>query len=60
METTVPDFPAHPDTGTAPDAEASTARPRRKTVLWAAVIIVVLALFIVLHLTGVVGAESHK
>ena len=60
MEASVPDFPAHPDTGTAPDAGAATARPRWKTALWVAVVIAMLALFIVLHLTGVVGAESHK
>jgi hypothetical protein len=56
----MPDFPAHPDSGTDPDAEAAAARPRWRTALWAAAVVAVLALFIVLHLTGVVGAESHK
>jgi hypothetical protein len=60
MEATVPDFPTHPDTGAAPGAEAATASRRWKAVLWVAIVIVVLALFIVLHLTGVVGAGSHK
>jgi hypothetical protein len=54
------DFPAHPDSGTDPDAEAAPARPRWKTVLLVAVAIAVLALFIVLHLTGVLGPASHK
>ncbi|MGH3301666.1 MAG: hypothetical protein ACRDOK_08295 [Streptosporangiaceae bacterium] len=52
------DFPAHPDTGTDPDPAA--ARPRWKTALWVAAVVAVLVLFIVLHLTGVVGAASHK
>ncbi|HLK00566.1 MAG TPA: hypothetical protein VKU39_11750 [Streptosporangiaceae bacterium] len=56
----MPDFPAHPDTGTDPDADPAAARPRWKTLLWVGVVVVVLALFVVLHLTGVVGAESHK
>ena len=55
------DIPTHPDTGTDPDAETevSAAGPRWRTALWVAVAVVVLALFIVLHLTGVVGAGSH-
>lgn len=56
----MPEFPVHPDTATDPDDEAAAARPRWKTALWVAAIVVVLALFVVLHLTGVVGAESHK
>ena len=56
----MPEIPAHPDTGTDPDTAGDAARPRWKTVRWVAVVVVVLALFIVLHLTGVVGAESHK
>ena len=56
----MPDFPAHPDTGTDPEAEAAATRPRWKTAVWVAAAVAVLALFIVLHLTGVVGAESHK
>jgi hypothetical protein len=57
----VADFPVHPDTpdaGTDPDPEAATRR-RLKTVLWVGGVVLVLALFIVLHLTGVVGAGSH-
>ena len=54
------DFPAHPDTGTDPDAQAAAARPRWKAALWVAAVVAVLVLFIVLHLTGVVGADSHK
>jgi hypothetical protein len=62
MEIPVADFPAHPDTGTDPDPDAAdaAARPRWKTALWVAAVVAVLVLFIVLHLTGVVGAASHK
>ncbi|NUP46371.1 MAG: hypothetical protein HOW97_03515 [Catenulispora sp.] len=56
----MPDIPAHPDTGTDLEAEAAAVKPRWKTALWIAAVVAVLALFIVLHLTGVVGAESHK
>ena len=55
----MPDFPAHPGTGTDPDAKAASARPRWKALLWVAVVVAALGLFIVLHLTGVVGAGSH-
>ena len=56
----MPELPSHPDTATDPDDEAAEARPRWKTALWIAVVVAALALVVGLHLTGVVGAESHK
>jgi hypothetical protein len=59
------DLPPHPDTGTAarpaeglPDDAIGGWSGRRK-LLVAAAVVGVLALFVVLHLTGVVGSEGH-
>jgi hypothetical protein len=65
------ELPAHPDPGTlstsaappltnAEIAATTAGKPRWKAAAWAVAVVAVLALFIVLHLTGVVGAESHK
>jgi hypothetical protein len=55
--------PRHPDTRdeTSPSAGAvpGAARPRWKTALVIVIVIAVLALFIVLHVTGVVGAGTN-
>ena len=34
-------------------------RPRWKTVMWLVIVILVVALFIILHVTGVVGAGTN-
>ena len=34
-------------------------RPRWKTVMWLVMVILVVALFIILHVTGVVGAKTN-
>lgn len=57
------DLPAHSDTGADhgtkdPDDPPAGATTRQKAV-WGAVAVVVLVVFVVLHLTGVVGAGSH-
>ena len=55
------DLPAHPDTDEHhPDvtAEIPAGSSRRRLLVIAAVLALVV-LFVVLHLTGVVGAESH-
>lgn len=55
------DLPAHPDTNEGdPDVTAAapaTSRRRRAAVI--AAVVALTALFVVLHLTGVVGSESH-
>lgn len=55
------DLPAHPDTGEDdPDATAAApATSRRRRVAVIAAVVVLIALFAVLHLTGVVGSEGH-
>jgi hypothetical protein len=55
----MPELPSHHDTG-SPTAEASIAgRSRRRTVLITVVVVALLVLAAVLHLTGVLGGESH-
>jgi hypothetical protein len=55
--------PRHPDTsddiGTSAGGVPDVARPRWKVALVIVVVIAVLALFIVLHVTGVVGAGTN-
>ena len=53
--------PSHPDTGITgrdpgPDP---TARPRWKTVAIAVIVIAVLAVMVILHLTGTFGPGTH-
>jgi len=48
----------------SPDSRAESAdelvpqRPRWKTVMWLVIVILLFALFIILHVTGVVGAKT--
>jgi hypothetical protein len=57
------DQPRHPDTGDDASTRASglhgTARPRRKIVLVIVIAAIALVLMIVLHVTGVVGANTN-
>ena len=57
------DQPRHPDIGDDPGAGAAgvpgTARARWKVPLVIAIVIVALTLMIVLHVTGVVGANTN-
>ena len=60
----MPDLPSHPDDGTDArsgpgSAPRSPAGPRGRTVLLIAAVLVLLAVFVVLHLTGAVGGEGH-
>jgi hypothetical protein len=52
------DLPAHPDKGDA-DVGPAGAAPRRKTVLAVVAVVALIAVFLALHLTGVIGPESH-
>lgn len=55
----MPELPSHQDTGT-PVSEASIAgTSRRRKVLVTVVVVALLVLAAVLHLTGVIGGESH-
>jgi hypothetical protein len=57
------DQPRHPDIRDDTSAGAASvmgvARPRRKTALVVAIVMAVLVLMIVLHVTGVVGANTN-
>jgi hypothetical protein len=55
----MPELPSHQDTGpTVPKAPiAGMSRPRK--VVLAAVVVVLVVVAAVLHLTGVLGGESH-
>jgi hypothetical protein len=60
----MPDLPSHPDDGTAArsgpaSGPAIAGRSRGRKVLVIAAVLVLLAVFVVLHLTGVVGGEGH-
>jgi hypothetical protein len=44
---------------TEPDDELVRQRPRWKTVLVIAIVVLLVAVFIILHLTGVVGAKTN-
>ena len=56
------DLPSHPDTQRpdrlAPDQPIATGS-RRRRVLFVAAVAALLVVFVVLHLTGVLGAEAH-
>jgi hypothetical protein len=55
----MPELPSHQDTGPAvPDAEIGGMSRRRK-VLVAVAVVALAVLAAVLHLTGVLGGESH-
>jgi len=58
--------PSHPDTGITGQASGTPARggqragrPRWKTVAIVAIVIALLAVMVILHLTGTLGAGSH-
>jgi anti-sigma-K factor RskA len=59
----VADLPFHPDTddetGGGTERSATSGRPRWKSVAVATIAVAVLALFVVLHLTGVLGPADH-
>jgi hypothetical protein len=56
----MPDLPAHPgaDAESPPGASAQGVR-RLRTAVIAVVVIVLLAVMITLHVTGVVGADTN-
>ena len=56
----MPDLPHHPDTPDRPDQPtASTPGRSRAVYAWWAAGLALVALFVVLHLTGVVGPAEH-
>jgi hypothetical protein len=63
QDTDMADQPRHPDIGDDTSAGAAgvpgTARPRWRVLLVIAIVIVALVLMVVLHVTGVVGANTN-
>jgi hypothetical protein len=55
----MPELPSHEDTGPAVSEPSIAGTSRRRKVLIASAVVAVLLLIAVLHLTGVVGGESH-
>ena len=49
---------ADADSRPEPGDELVPRLPRRKTVMWVVIVILLLVLFIILHVTGVVGAKT--
>ena len=53
---------SYPGAGTnsqaEPEEELVPQRPRWKTVMWLVIVILLAALFLILHVTGVVGAGT--
>ena len=57
--TGLPGYPgAGPDSRAEPSGELLPRRPRWKTVMWLVIVILLAAVFIILHVTGVVGAKT--
>jgi hypothetical protein len=54
----MPELPSHQDTGSAA-SPAPIARVSRRRRVLVAVVVAVVVLAAVLHLTGVLGGESH-
>ena len=55
----MPELPSHEDTGPAVSEAPIVGMSRRRKVLIVAAAVTLLVLIAVLHLTGVVGGESH-
>jgi hypothetical protein len=55
----MPELPSHQDTGSSGTGASIAGASRRRKVLVIGVVIALLVLAAVLHLTGVVGGESH-
>jgi hypothetical protein len=55
----MPELPSHEDTEPAVSEAPIADVSRRRKVLIAAAVVALLVLIAVLHLTGVVGGESH-
>ncbi|MBW8801132.1 MAG: hypothetical protein JF597_48580 [Streptomyces sp.] len=55
----MPELPSHSDTGPAIGDPVIAPTSRRRKVLIIGAVVALAVLFAVLHLTGVVGGESH-
>jgi len=55
----MPDLPAHPDSSTPETSRPPDGARRRRAAVIAAVVLAVLAVMIILHVTGVVGAGTN-
>jgi hypothetical protein len=59
LATVSPNEQTHEDTGVDPTRRSAASPPRWPTVLGIGAVILVVALFAVLHLTGVLGGGGH-
>lgn len=55
----MPELPSHQDTGPAGSKAPIAGTSRRRTVLAAIIVVALVVLVAILHLTGVIGGESH-
>jgi hypothetical protein len=55
----MPDLPSHSDSGSTGTEPGIAPASRRRKAALVGLVVGLLVLFVVLHLTGVVGAESH-
>jgi hypothetical protein len=56
----VSELPSHPDAGNEPAARPAPKGSRARTALWVTLVVAVLIAVVVLHVTGVLGAEAHS
>lgn len=53
------ELPTHSDTGSGPAEPGIAPTSRRRRLLIIGAVVALVVVFVVLHLTGVVGGESH-
>ncbi len=54
------DLPSHPEAGNEPAARSVRTGSRARSAVWVTLASAVVIVLVVLHLTGVLGAEAHS
>ncbi len=54
-----PPYPTGDDTGAGPGSGPAASKPRWMSMVWIIIVIALLAVFLVLHLTGTLGPGAH-